>query len=98
MEQLLAFSPWTSNGHQGMVQTRSMTRIAEETRRKFTWAPTCIWAFGRWTMMMILTPVGSGLVVIVSYSKSVKYDRKSVLGIWPEVNVLSSSFHDPIQG
>ena len=31
MGQLRAFSPWTSKGHQGMVQTRSMTRIAEET-------------------------------------------------------------------
>jgi len=34
------YSPWTSRGHQGMLKTRSMTRIAEEIRRKFAWAPT----------------------------------------------------------
>src|SRR6218665_140552 len=39
MGQLRAFSPWTRKGHQGMVQTRSVTRIAEEIRRKFAWAP-----------------------------------------------------------
>ena len=33
----------TSKEHQGMVQTRSTTRIAEETRRKFAWAQTGLW-------------------------------------------------------
>jgi len=39
MGQLRAFSPWTDKGHQGMVQTRSMTSIAEEIIRKFAGAP-----------------------------------------------------------
>jgi len=43
MGQLQAFSPWISRGHQRMVQTRSVIRIAEETRREFAWAPMSLW-------------------------------------------------------
>lgn len=40
MGQLRAYSTWSNKGHQRMVQTRSKTNMAEETRRKCAWAPT----------------------------------------------------------
>jgi len=55
MEQLWALSPWTSIGHQGMMQTRSMTRIAEEwgLLKQGGSLHGHLWALGPRTMMMM---------------------------------------------
>jgi len=44
----------TSKGHQGMVQTRSMTRTAEETSRSLHGH---LRAFGPRTMMMMMSKI-----------------------------------------
>ena len=52
MGQLWALSPWTRRGLQEMVQTRSMTRIAEERWKQEGSLHGHLRAFSPWTMML----------------------------------------------